>query len=61
MMSAQCTLGAFHKLRQAFFQDFRPLLPPLSDHVRFGGPPLNNDIRFEYPSPLFDSNLQPLN
>ena len=29
-------LGVFHKLRQAFFEDFRP---PMSDQVRYGGPP----------------------
>ena len=32
-------LGAVHKLRQVFFEDFRPPLPHLSDEVRFGGPP----------------------
>ena len=53
-------LGAVHKLRQVFFEDFRPPLPPLSDEVRFGGPPLNNDVIFEYlpaPLPSFDSNV----
>ena len=44
-------LGGIHKLRQVFFEDFRPPLPPLSDKVRFGGPPLNNDVIFESPPP----------
>ena len=45
--------GGIHKLCQVFFEDFWPPLPPLSDKVRFGGPPLNNDVRFETHPPLY--------
>ena len=41
------TLGAILKWRQVFLEDFGPPLPPLSDEVRFGRPPLTNDVRFE--------------
>ena len=47
-------LGAVHKLRQVFFEDFRPPpLPPLVRRSQIWWTPLNNDVRFEYPLPPY--------